>query len=113
MSPYIIPGLKYKTLPPGGRSDLKRIVDLVIDNNGFGITEADLLKKCRKREMVQLRQVSIWAMTKMTGASLKTIGEYFNRDHTTVIHSRDTVNDLIYSKEPSIMRLMEKIKVYL
>jgi chromosomal replication initiator protein len=57
----------------------------------------DLLKaKTRKREIVQARQISMYFAKKLTKNSLKTIGEYFGgRDHSTVIHSCQTVEDLM------------------
>jgi chromosomal replication initiator protein len=55
-----------------------------------------LQAKTRKREIVQARQISMYLAKKFTKNSLKTIGEHFGgRDHTTVIHSCQTVNDLM------------------
>lgn len=57
----------------------------------------DLLKaKTRKREIVQARQISMYFAKELTKSSLKTIGLHFGgRDHSTVIHAVQTVNDLI------------------
>ncbi len=57
----------------------------------------DLLRaKTRKREIVQARQISMFFAKELTKASLKTIGMHFGgRDHSTVIHAVQTVNDLI------------------
>jgi chromosomal replication initiator protein len=57
----------------------------------------DLLRaSTRKREVVQARQISMYFAKKMTKYSLKAIGEYFGgRDHSTVIHSCQTVEDLM------------------
>jgi chromosomal replication initiator protein len=62
----------------------------------YNITYDKLQAKTRKREIVQARQISMYLAKKFTKNSLKTIGEHFGgRDHTTVIHSCQTVNDLM------------------
>jgi chromosomal replication initiator protein len=62
----------------------------------YNITYDKLQAKTRKREIVQARQISMYLAKKFTKNSLKTIGEHFGgRDHTTVIHSCQTVNNLM------------------
>jgi chromosomal replication initiation ATPase DnaA len=52
--------------------------------------------KNRKRPYVEARQISMFFLRKLTDLSLLEIGKIFNgKDHTTVIHSIETVNDLI------------------
>lgn len=56
----------------------------------------DLKSKTRKRMIVQARQLAMYFAKQMTQHSLKSIGLHFGgRDHTTVIHALQTVNDLI------------------
>jgi chromosomal replication initiator protein len=57
----------------------------------------DMVKsKTRKREIVQARQIAMFFAKDFTKSSLKNIGSHFgNRDHSTVIHACQTVNDLI------------------
>ncbi|WP_460676083.1 chromosomal replication initiator protein DnaA [Hymenobacter coalescens] len=64
----------------------------------FGIP-VDLLKaKTRKKEVVTARQVAMYFAKEHTNHSLKSIGYHFGgRDHSTVIHSVQTVSDLIDS----------------
>ncbi len=53
--------------------------------------------RLRKREVVKARQISMY-LSKLfiTSESLKSIGDFFGgRDHTTVIHSCQTVKDLM------------------
>lgn len=59
----------------------------------------DLLKaKTRKKEVVTARQVAMYFAKEHTNHSLKSIGYHFGgRDHSTVIHSVQTVSDLIDS----------------
>ncbi len=76
----------------------EQIVDVVCVY--LRINKTKLFDKSRKREIVYARQVSMLMMTKYTTATLKTIGEYFDgRDHTTVIHAKDRINDLCDAHE--------------
>lgn len=74
-----------------------------------------LLQKTRKREIVQARQITMYLAKAFTKNSLKTIGEHFGgRDHTTVIHSCQTVKDLMdtdTSFRDSVMELQQKVQL--
>jgi chromosomal replication initiator protein len=62
----------------------------------YNIPYDKLLLKTRKREIVQARQITMFLAKKFTKSSLKNIGEHFGGfDHTTVIHSCQTVEDLM------------------
>jgi chromosomal replication initiator protein len=62
----------------------------------YDITYDKLQAKTRKREIVQARQISMFLAKQFTKNSLKNIGDHFGgRDHTTVIHSCQTVKDLM------------------
>ena len=57
--------------------------------------EEDLVRaKTRKREVVRARQIAMYYSKQLTQHSLKTIGLHFGgRDHSTVIHANNTVED--------------------
>lgn len=81
----------------------------------FGLSYDKLLSKTRKREIVQARQITMYLSKIFTKNSLKTIGEHFGgRDHTTVIHSCQTVKDLMdtdtFFKE-SVQELHQKVQL--
>lgn len=62
----------------------------------YNIPYDKLLAKTRKREIVQARQITMFLAKKFTKSSLKNIGEHFGGfDHTTVIHSCQTVENLM------------------
>ncbi|WP_186758422.1 MULTISPECIES: chromosomal replication initiator protein DnaA [Echinicola] len=62
----------------------------------YGIKLDDLKAKTRKKEIVVARQVAMYFSKEFTNHSLKSIGYHFGgRDHSTVIHAVQTVNDLI------------------
>ena len=73
-----------------------------------------LKSKSRKREIVMARQTAMYLSKQYTHHSLKSIGHYFGgRDHTTVIHAVQTINDLLDTDTPfrrSFEGLQQKIK---
>lgn len=76
----------------------------------------DLVKgKTRKREIVEARQIAQSLILRFTSLSLKKVGEKFsNRDHSTIIHSKQTVLDLCetdkqyFAKFTTIKTIVEK-----
>ena len=49
----------------------------------------------RKRNIVKARQMCAKILTDNTPLTYNQIGNYFNKDHSTIIHSKKTINDLI------------------
>ncbi len=69
--------------------DIQRIVCEYMN-----ISEERVRAKTRKREVVRARQVAMYFCKHLTQHSLKTIGLHFGgRDHSTVIHANNTVED--------------------
>jgi chromosomal replication initiator protein len=81
----------------------------------FDVSYDKLLAKTRKREIVQARQITMFLAKSFTKNSLKTIGEHFGgRDHTTVIHSCQTVKDLMDTDNnfrESVVDLQQKVQL--
>lgn len=71
--------------------------------------------KTRKHEVVLARQVSMYLSKQLTNASLKMIGSYFgNRDHTTVIHSCQMVENYLETDpvmKSTIGQLLQRLGV--
>jgi chromosomal replication initiator protein len=64
--------------------------------NYFSISTENLISKTRKREIVQARQIAMYFSRSMTKSSLSSIGAQIGgKDHATVLHSYNTVCDLI------------------
>lgn len=62
----------------------------------FNLNVDTLKASSRKREVVQARQLAMFFAKELTNQSLKTIGLHFGgRDHSTVIHSLQTVSNLM------------------
>jgi chromosomal replication initiator protein len=81
----------------------------------FDVPYEKLQQKTRKREIVQARQISMYLAKAFTKNSLKTIGEHFGgRDHTTVIHSCQTVRDLMDTDSvfrENVLELTQKVQL--
>jgi chromosomal replication initiator protein len=55
-----------------------------------------MVSKTRKREIVQARQIAMYFAREFTSESLAAIGSQIGgKDHATVMHAHNTVNDLI------------------
>lgn len=68
------------------------ITKVVCDN--LGIDEKKIRDKSRKKEIVRARHIAMYLSKTLTSSSLKNIGLHFGgRDHSTVIHSCNTVEN--------------------
>lgn len=66
----------------------------------YNTTIEDLIKQSRKKEFVKPRQVAMYLIRKELDNSFPSIGDFFGgRDHTTVMHAVEKVENLINSKE--------------
>jgi len=81
----------------------------------FHLKVDDLKDKTRKKEIVIARQVAMYFSKEYTNHSLKSIGYHFGgRDHSTVIHAVQSVNDMIdvnANFRSSIKDLKDKLKI--
>lgn len=87
-------------------------VDKIIDavTSYYGIKVVDIKGKTRLREVVLPRQIAMYLTKEFTELSLKTIGYHFGgRDHSTVIHAIQTVNDL-QDQDQGLMLSIKDIK---
>ncbi|MBQ0062698.1 MAG: chromosomal replication initiator protein DnaA [Prevotella sp.] len=96
-----------RTEPKG--SSLESIVNCVCTH--FNVSHTDIAGKCRRQNLVQARQVSMYLASKLTPLSKSQIGRRIaDRDHTTVLHSCAKVEAMM--KEDAVfaemVRKMEK-----
>ncbi len=62
----------------------------------FNVSPVDIRSKKRDKEIAEARQIAIYVLRETTQLSQKAIGaEFSGRDHTTVIHSINSVKDMI------------------
>lgn len=60
----------------------------------YSIRKSDLISHSRKRSVVRPRQVAMSLSRQLTEKSLPEIGEFFDRDHTTVINACKRIDEL-------------------
>jgi chromosomal replication initiator protein len=76
----------------------------------FSVTVDELKDKTRKKEVATARQVAMYFAKEYTDYSLKQIGQYFGgRDHSTVIHAVQCVNNQII-KDDSFKKSVDELK---
>ncbi len=64
------------------------------------ITKEDIFGKSRKKEIVEPRQICMYLMTELLAMPTTTVGKILGgRDHSTVIHARDSVASMIGEDE--------------
>lgn len=77
-----------------------QIIQFVTERTG--VTYEQMQSPRRHREWVQARQAAMWLMRRNTSISLKAIANIFGgRDHSTVIHSCDLVDDMLAIRDRS------------
>jgi chromosomal replication initiator protein len=66
----------------------------------YHISIDDLLKQSRRKEYVKPRQVAMYLARKEMNSSFPTIGDFFGgRDHTTVMHGVEKIENILTSDE--------------
>lgn len=84
-------------VPAGGEKEAltaESIIDSVCDF--YKIQRSDLLGKKKTKDVVEPRQICAYLMTELLSIPLVTVGQTLGgRDHTTVIHARDKIAELI------------------
>ena len=81
------PSRDYRPAVPVVREIQRRV------SGAFGVSMTDLLGRRRTQRFVQPRQVAMYICAKCTGESLAAIGRLFGKDHTTVIHAIEKVEE--------------------
>jgi chromosomal replication initiator protein len=79
----------------------------------YKVRTPDLKGKSRLREIVLPRQVAMYLAKDLTNLSLKSIGYHFGgRDHSTVIHAIQTVNDLMDTNKEISTAVAKLLKMF-
>jgi chromosomal replication initiator protein len=111
-----IAGLAKRTLAEiariQGAVDLGAISDFVAMR--FRLAPDQLMGKSRIQRVAFARQVAMYLCRKITESSFPTIGEHFNRDHSTAIHSFNLISRRVESDLPfhrTIQRIEHELAV--
>lgn len=80
----------------------------------YGVAHKDLIGKKKERRIVHPRQVAIFLCRELSETTLKNIGNAFNRDHTTVMHSCDLISNQLQEDRnlrEELEAIREKIRI--
>lgn len=78
--------------------------------NYFNLSSKDLTGPKRQKELVLPRHITMYILAEELGMTVEKIGQLLGgRDHTTVMHGRDRIKDLI-SKDQALQRTFSEIK---
>lgn len=61
----------------------------------YRYSKHDIIGQSRKRELCLIRHTAMWYVRKHYPISLNQIGRYFMRDHSTILHGCQLVEDLM------------------
>ena len=93
-------------------TDILPTAEVIIEEVGkfYSIEDSDLRGQSRTKETYLARQIAMYLIRNMTKLSLKEIGkEFSNRDHTTVLHAIERIEDFCKSK-PEIAEIVKDIR---
>ena len=106
---FIMEALRDSSNNQNNEISISKIVDVTCDY--FGIKKSDICGKKKTKELVEPRQLAMYIVTYiLPDVPLATIGQFFGgRDHTTVIHARDKIQQKILD-DPIYKKRVEDIK---
>ena len=92
---FVMEALRDSSNNQSNEISISTIVDVTCEY--FGIKKADICGKKKTKELVEPRQLAMYIVTYiLPDIPLATIGQFFGgRDHTTVIHARDKIQQKI------------------
>lgn len=84
--------------------------DVIIEEvaSFYHIPSHEIKGKSRTKDIVLARQVAMYEIRRMTTLSLQEIGEVFQRDHTTVMHSIERI-EMMDKKSPEMAEILKDI----
>ena len=79
----------------------------------FGVTVKDLKGNARNQKVARARQIALYLCREILKISYESIGDFFNKKHSTVIYScRDVVGDKIKT-DAELKRIIDEITLSL
>lgn len=98
---WIMPSVSNKKMSPKQRQSLcNEIIEKVCAY--YGVSVKDVVGRTRFKEIVMARHMAIYIIRNKVKYKLKATGMLFNRDHTTVIHAIQNINNLLCYDEATI-----------
>ncbi len=78
----------------------------------FNLKMEDLLSSSRRSEIVKPRQIAIFLMRKEGNLSYPAIGDFFKKDHSTIMHSYNKIKDSV-RRDESLMREINAVRDFI
>ena len=75
----------------------------------FGVNHEQLLSKTRTQHIAFCRQVAMYVCRRVTQASFPVLGEYFQRNHSSVHHAFKLIDERVHADGP-LRRTIESIE---
>jgi len=75
----------------------------------FNVSNDDLMSTSRRKDIVRPRQIAICLMRKEGQFSYPVIGKFFNKDHSTIMHSYRKINGAVQDNE-TILREFNAVR---
>jgi len=72
----------------------------------YNISIEELHSKSRKRYIIEPRQIMMYVMREHYGYRLERIGDYFDKNHATVIHAVKNIKNIMFSDKHFEHKLM-------
>lgn len=76
----------------------------------FNLDLTRLTSPGREQSVVLPRQIAFYLIRSMTGTPFERIGEYFGRDHGTIMHACHSVNDRMQTQPEFMERVKDLMK---
>lgn len=95
-SAWAIVGLRKRFKLKKSQITTSEVLELVHEITG--ITPDKILSRRRTDELVYARHLTIYILRKHTNMTLKNIGDFLGRDHTSIIHAIRSVDTQLGSK---------------
>lgn len=84
------------------------IIEIIEQESLFSFEQ--LLQQNRKKKIKIARQILHYCLCMDAFMPLKKVGKLTNRDHSTVLHNRDLVAQMVQNKDPMYMPLFIRVK---
>jgi len=75
----------------------------------FRLRSEALQSRSREQRIAFARQLAMFLCRKITGAPFESIGEHFNRDHSTIIHAYQLIGRRV-RRDPAFRLFIEKLE---
>jgi chromosomal replication initiator protein len=105
-------GHQFEAAKPKDGTQLRYLQIIEACTEYYGITRKALLSKTREKNVTSCRHVIMHLIRKYTPYSVTTIGQYLNRDHTTVVHAERRAANAFFTKGdiyPHILEIEQKL----